>query len=271
MSKIVHIVIAGTDHPSRLLPLQTGQIALSKVYFVMGEKDTEQNRIAEKVIKDAQKLLGDIPSEIFAINFQSIGAALSDFIKVINKAKSEGDEIYINISSGPKLLTSAALIAAGLEDVKIYYVTPRERSTEKAITNMRSIMNERKPSSEEKLGRIKEELARFDDYIYHSAGADEIEYIPVFQIIKHDKRKMAVLVALHGLGSHVRSLEELVDYVVERGYLHGSRNSIRNTVSRTITELGIDGMVAKRRLGRESHIALTDKGKLLGEVYSTAM
>lgn len=126
-SKRIHIFVSGWDKERAIWGCT--RLGADKVYILTPSKTRESieswinektRNIASKTKKKFEKFF-DI--ELVPIIYDDYIDCFKNIIKIIKR--EEGNEIFVNISSGSHVATSAAIFAASLTGCKAYYVHPK--------------------------------------------------------------------------------------------------------------------------------------------------
>jgi hypothetical protein len=127
----IHILISGWDKERSIWGCM--KIGADKVYLVipiLEAKEKIEKWVSSKTIKTAYDLQKKF-SKYF--NIEMLPVAYEDYldcfrkiIKTIRKERKEGNEVYINISSGSHVAAAAAIFAASITRCKAYYVIPEK-------------------------------------------------------------------------------------------------------------------------------------------------
>lgn len=125
--KKIHILISGWDKERAIWGCI--RLGADKVYILTPSKTREnvESWINEKTRKIAnstkRKFSKFFEIELVPIIYDDYIDCFKNIIKIIRK--EEGSEIFVNISSGSHVATSAAIFAASLTGCKAYYVHPK--------------------------------------------------------------------------------------------------------------------------------------------------
>lgn len=271
--RIIHIITIGTDHPTRILPL--GKIpAISKAYLVLPEVNlndysdvAHERHLKEKVLPGVHRMLGDIPYEEFRVNYYEFSKTFPQAMEITQKAKKEADFVYSNITSGTKIVSIAFFLAACIEGAEAYFVIP-EKFHIMMTSQIPNILNQYGDCAT-KLKKI-ESLYNEWGMNFLSIGAKKVVYLPTPPLRGHDRRIRSLIVTLADMGGESDSLEAFIAQLKKQKTLSfKSEQSIRNYVSKVVSELSEQKLLIKEKKTRTSKISLTESGKMLAGVYKT--
>jgi hypothetical protein len=162
-------------------------------------------------------------------------------VHLMMKLKREGNSVYVNLSTGNRIVTSAALLACYMTGSHPYYVKPESYSI---------------PSDKEVL----------------SVGVSSVMEIPSVKIVGPSEKGQVMLRTLASQGGTVRHetaliqpLEAVGDFFDERRDMESKKAYLarrRSHLSRVLKTLERDGYVELSRKGRFVNVNITDSGKL---------
>ncbi|MFZ2455139.1 MAG: DUF6293 family protein [Candidatus Altiarchaeia archaeon] len=139
----VHIVYVGYEVDRVVKPISKylKDEGIDKVYLITDEDKQYEDRDSRgynclRVVKrKLQYILKDKfnpKTDIFYLKSRfKVSGIMSQTCRIIREEKERGMEVYINISPGNKLMSSAGTIMGLMYDAKIYYVEPRSYDSPK--------------------------------------------------------------------------------------------------------------------------------------------
>ena len=127
----IHILISGWDRERSIWGCM--RLGADKVYIVVPKphirKGIERwwNEKTRKVAEDLRKKFSKYFKIILLpVIYEDYLDCFKKIIRVIKKEKNKGNEVFINISSGSHVVSSAAIFAASLTKCRAYYVLPEK-------------------------------------------------------------------------------------------------------------------------------------------------
>ncbi|MGA1866702.1 MAG: DUF6293 family protein [Thermoplasmatota archaeon] len=240
-SNIVHVIPMGLELDRVLGGLK--EFPTNHVILLYG-KDSSSG-IEVKARHNGEKLRDlisatiDIEERMMDIfDFYSAARSLKE---LFSDLRNRGFEVYVNISTGNRIITSAALLAVFMTGSHPYYVQPERYSI---------------PEGQEVL----------------SHGVSSVMEIPSVTIVGPSREDEQVLKVLGKLGGTARHETSLIPYLeTVRGFFKPRKESeskrsylARNRahLSRTLRSLEKDGYVTLIKKGRYVNVSLTDTGLL---------
>ncbi|MFX1519813.1 MAG: DUF6293 family protein [Promethearchaeota archaeon] len=216
----------------------------NKVHFIMGTKKTQVELTARKIlekIKEKISMLYEIEEEY--VNVHDFNDILRKTSEIMRKEREKGSTIFVNISSGTKVVIVALAIAAFLYDAQLYYVVPEEYTAlvDKIPTN----------------GTTAKEIT--DDEIMRyttSSGARSVIRIPPLPIRLPGDEELKILEILSE--NPASSLKE----IATKANFGEDKKSIAK-VSYYIRKLEDDNLIEIERSKRRMKMQITVKGKIL--------
>jgi len=123
----VHILICGWDKERSIWGCM--KIGADKVYIVLPNEKVKTKTdkwISDKTREIAYEIQNKFSKyfeiEMLPVAYENYLDCFKKIVKIIQKEKKKGNEVYINISSGSHIVTSAAIFAASITRCKAYYV-----------------------------------------------------------------------------------------------------------------------------------------------------
>ena len=122
----VHIVPVGLEIDRAVIPLKVHNA--DKVYLLTQEKENGASKyflreIQERIDKECPRLKGNVIIRRYR-EWDDLSSIMSEICRIVRYEKSEGNRIFINISSGGKLAGIAGTIISLMYGVTAYYVIP---------------------------------------------------------------------------------------------------------------------------------------------------
>jgi hypothetical protein len=239
--KSIHIVPMGLEMDRVLGGLK--EFPTNRAIFLYG-KD-EGARIERKARRNGERIRQMVSAtidvtemEVNVFDFQECTEVLRE---LFSKFSSEGSEVYVNISTGNRIVTSAALLAAFMTGARPYYVRPESYSI---------------PDDQEVL----------------SHGVSGVLVIPQVSVKGPTNMEQSVLRALRAEGGSVRHETSLIPllegtdgFFDERKENESKRSYVarkRAQISRLLRGMEKGGYVSLVKRGRYVNVTLTDSGRL---------
>lgn len=230
----VHILVAGWDKDRSVWGCT--RIGADKVYVVVpeGVKEEIDNWVNVKTMGIAdgikQKYSKYFSIEFLPVIYDDYLDCFKKMIKIMKKEKEKNNEIFVNISSGSHVATSAAIFAASLMNCKAYYVLP------------------------EKYDKVLEDKDRFISY-----GGKVIVDIPLLPISNISPVEIELLKIIEKSGEI--SVSELAR---KSSKLFSS--AARSKFNYYVTKLGELGFLSNRTVSGSIYTKIKDSGKMIIEV-----
>ncbi len=260
----VHIVAGGFEYDRIMVPIMT-QYPVEKLIILQSDTSEEYpraNRITQHFV---DKIMDNpVPVEIEDTDIYDFDSVFKKTVELIRKYNSEGKNVYLNISSAPKLALAAMMAAAFFtpdkSNVKIFYGAPEDYVFPELIAELGSF-NE----SGEKEDKVKmiEELG--EKFMKKGMGEsvksyEEIPVFPIQEVKDVDKKVMKVLRRSDG----VESIKELLEGLEEDEKLQIERSSLQYRMDKlekmNLIERDPDTRKVKVRLTRTGEIYLDAEG-----------
>ncbi len=240
MDRIAHVVPMGLEvdrviggfkeYPTNTVVLVKGPDAKGKV-----------ERIVEKNIEQIIKMVSHtINVEVVPVEIHDFEMAFVAMREIYRKKQEEGFMVYVNLSTGTRIISSAALIAAFLDGAVPYYVTPDEYNL---------------PEGQRVL----------------STGVKEVVKLPTLGVMEPTKHEVLVLSALDAKGGGVDRENDLFDILGKKKFFSKKKEGEdkrsydarrRAKLNRTIKGLEDKGFVITFKRGRSHAVDLTESGRL---------
>lgn len=240
-SRTVHVIPMGLEIDRVLGGLKhfpTNRAIL--VYGTDRRSDIERkSRHNGELIKE--KVSATIDVEEIELDIFDFYVSSRTLTSLLRKLISEGFEVYVNLSTGNRIITSAALLSCFMTGSHPYYVRPDEYSI---------------PPDQEVL----------------SVGVSSVMEIPSVRIIGPSAAGQEILKTLGKMGGSVRHetsliqpLEGVKDFFSDKKETESKRAYLarkRAHLSRVLRSLEKEGYVRLSKKGRFVKVSLTDSGKL---------
>ncbi len=188
-----------------------------------------------------EKVSATIDIEEIELDIFDFFESTRKIVQMLEGLKNEGHSVYVNLSTGNRIVTSAALLACYMTGSHPYYVRPVSYSI---------------PSDKEVL----------------SHGVSSVMEIPSVRIIGPTGQGQKLLRILASHGGSVRHetaliqpLEDVPDFFDERKDTESKRSYLarkRAHLSRVLRSLEKEGYVSLNRKGRYVNVNITDPGRL---------
>ncbi|MEM5826150.1 MAG: DUF6293 family protein [Candidatus Aenigmatarchaeota archaeon] len=233
-SKKVHIIISGWDKERAIWGCI--RLGADKVYILIPSKTNEKieawinEKTRNAAVMTKKKFSKFFEIELVPIIYDDYIDCFKNIIKIIKK--EEGNEIFVNISSGSHVATSAAIFAASLTGCKAYYVHP------------------------ERYDEIFKKEDRFISY-----GGRSIVEIPLLPISQTSSIELKILkkvkefkrISISELAIRAR---EIFD------------KPTRSKFNYYINKLVENNFLKSEKIGRRIYVELTKRGEMILEAFS---
>jgi len=260
----VHIVAGGFEYDRIMVPIMT-QYPVEKLIILQSDTSEEYPR-ANRITQHFVDKIMDHPItvEVEDTDIYDFDSVFKKTVELIRKYNSEGKNVYLNISSAPKLALAAMMAAAFFtpdkSNVKIFYGAPKDYVLPELIAELGSF-NE-SGENEERLEMMEELGEKFMEKGM-GEGVKDYEEIPIFPIqeVKDvDRKVMKVLRRSDG----VESIKELLEGLDEEERLQIERSSLQYRMDKlermNLIERDPDSRKVNVKLTRTGEIYLDSEG-----------
>lgn len=238
--EIVHIIPMGLEMDRVIEGLK--QYPTNYAIFIQGKRRyLKVEQIARRNAREIKKLVSStINVETLELNLYDFESAFIELKKLYDDLNGKGYSVYVNISTGTRIVSAAALLAGYLSNVTPYYVIPREYTLPKGKNVL-------------------------------STGVKGIVQLPTLGIEVPTKKEQEVLKALLDKGDKVEKQNDLLDALPKAFYgekKEGEDLSLFNArkrakLNRIIAQLSDKGMATLTKKGRNVQVELTESGRIL--------
>jgi CRISPR locus-related DNA-binding protein len=228
--KTTQIILVGWDYERILAGIRS--FPIDKLILLPTPREERETRIrgtgktsmdyAEK-IKEAVTEVMNIPVETHPIPARDFEAAFKTTVSLIEKEQEQGSEVVLNVSSGTKIMSAAAISAAFMHGVKTCYTIPETE-------------------------------------FYEAQGAKEtillpmlVGFNPLQTLSDSAKQILKTLRHMEGKAETMKALAEMLGWTREE----------TSKLSYHLSRLEAYGLVQTKRIGRELSINLTETGLAL--------
>jgi hypothetical protein len=255
MEKIVHIVPLGYEIDRATKPfVHEDGFRANKVYLLTCLKP---NGTPPDILKEHKKYHEKVKSSLESINIEviSVHAVLIDLFDIITKIsriiikeKSQGNIVYINMSSAGRLTSVGATLAGMMHDVRTYYVESDNYS------------------------KTPEE---WEEHGLSIVDTPRINFLEKFRIQIPDENKRKILVEIY----HRKKMKtsDIIDLLVKMNVYGFDREyslldrpqraaAIMKVSRRILGDLENLGYIEKLKNGRENMYAVTQSGKYIAGI-----
>jgi CRISPR-associated protein Csa3 len=238
--KTVHVVPMGLEKDRVIEGLR--RYPTNHAIFIHGKtKHLKVEQLARRNTKDIQKLIkSTIRVDILELDLYDFESAFVELKSLFDDLKSQGYRIYVNISTGTRIVSAAALLAAFMTNAVPYYVIPKEYNLPKGKNVL-------------------------------STGTKGVVQLPSLGINTPTKKELVILDALLEKGSTVDRQNALMDALPKSFFgdkkddedqsSFKARN--RAKANRVLQQLAQKGFVVMEKKGRNVSVNLTESGKIL--------
>jgi hypothetical protein len=276
----VHIIPAGLEYDRVVKPLLK-DFTVSKAYILINENQGKDFGKQKEIVDKFRRSIKKVPLE-----WEEIEVDIYDFNKtfqrvysLINKEVLAGNPVYINISSSPKILLVALIMAAFMNkehgEVELFYVEPEKYYDGEVIHTIMQLLD--KKADEKKIVNDLRALAKEIEAHGMAAGEARIYEFPPFpvaevtdieyemlKVIRDTNKRPAkdrdVAFNLANAGG-VSSIKELKERLDDRL----GKVTPRSNVKYYLDNLQRMGLVRTERDKKELNIRLTKVGELFAD------
>ncbi len=216
----------------------------NKVYFILGKKETQVELIARKIVEEIKEKIGELYEiEEEYVDVHDFNDILRKTSEIMRKEQEEESTIFVNISSGTKVVIIALTIAAFLYDAQLYYVIPEKYTSPVAEIG-----------TDEKLPK---EIPDDEITLYTtSAGVRDIISIPPLPIRLPGHEELKILETLS-----VNPASSLKEIANNAGFGEDKKSIAK--VSYYVRKLEDDKLIEVERSKRKMKVQIAAKGKIL--------
>lgn len=214
----------------------------NRAIFIQGKaRYLKVEQIARRNAREVKKLISStIKVENIELNLYDFESAFVELKNLFDELNDEGYQIYVNISTGTRIISTAALLACYLCNAIPYYVIPREYSLPKG------------------------------KYVL-SKGVKDVVQLPILGINTPTKKELVILSSLLDKEGSVNAQKELIEAVPKSFFgdrkegedLSSYKARKKAKINRVIAQLAEKGFVTLKKRGRNVEVTLTDSGKIL--------
>jgi hypothetical protein len=240
LDKNVHIVPMGLEQDRVIEGLK--MYPTNYAIFIQGKaRYLKVEQIARRNAREIKKLVSStIKVDTLELNLYDFETAFVEFKKLFDELNDAGYTVYVNISTGTRIISSAAMLACYMCNAVPYYVIPREYTLPKGKNVL-------------------------------TKGVKGVVQLPVMGINTPSPKEQIVLNALLEKGETVNAQKELMDAMPKSFYgdrkegedLSSFKARKRAKINRVVSQLAENGFVTLNKLGRNVEVTLTDSGKIL--------
>ena len=241
MSKFIHIIPIGLEKDRIIYLLQ--KFPPYRVYFLNYKSENKEEsgyaRIVEPVQKEIDSLIPLTEKKYITVSYEDFDDLFLKIFEIMVKEKQQGNEVIVNLSTGPRIAAFASWVAASIIDSKAFYIRPAEYLPEGGKLISRGV------------------LKVIDMFHFPITLPTESEAVLLTFLLEHKSVMTGSLknfvknVGIESLGKNIKSM-----------------NSGIVKMSHTLRELKRKNYVKARNVSRKRQvIELTDLGKLMANTY----
>ena len=241
MSKFIHIVPIGLEKDRIIYLLQ--KFPPYRVYFLNYKSENKEEskyaHIVEPVQKEIDSLIPLAEKKYLTVSYEDFEDLFLKTIDVMAKEKQQGNEVIINISTGPRIAAFALWIAASILNCKAFYIRPAEYLPEGGKLISRGV------------------LKVIDLFHFPITLPSESEASLLIFLTEHKKtmtgslRNFVKNIGIENLGKNIKSI-----------------NSGVVKMSHSIRELKRKNYIKVRNISRKRQVVeLTELGNLMAKTY----
>ncbi|MEM5872584.1 MAG: DUF6293 family protein [Candidatus Aenigmatarchaeota archaeon] len=241
MSKFIHIIPIGLEKDRIIYLLQ--KFPPYRVYFLNYKSENKEesgySKIVEPVQKEIDSLIPLAEKKYLTVSYEEFEDLFIKILDIMAKEKQQGNEVIVNLSTGPRIAALASWIAASIINCKAFYIRPAEYLPEGGKLISRGV------------------LKVIDLFHFPITLPTEAEATFIIFLLEHKGTKTGSLrslvkdIGLETLGKNIKSI-----------------NSGIVKMSHIIRELKRKNYVKVKNISRKRQvIELTDVGKLMAKTY----
>ncbi len=268
----VHIIPAGLEYDRVVKPLLK-DFTVSKAYILINENEGKDFGKQKEIVDKFRRSIKKVP-----LDWEEIEVDIYDFNKtfqkvysLINKEVLAGNPVYINISSSPKILLVALIMAAFMNrehgEVMLFYVEPEKYYEGEMVHTIMQLLD--KKADEKKVVSDLKALAKEIEAHGMAAGEARIHEFPPFPIAEITDVEYDMLKVIRDAGKRqaldtaggVSSIKELKERLDDRL----GKVTPRSNVKYYLDNLLRMGLVKTERDKKELNIGLTKVGELFAD------
>lgn len=242
--KRVHVIPIGLEIDRILEGLK--EYPANYAVFVKSKKiGSEVEKIARKNAENVkEKIKYTTEVDDIELDYHDFKTSFVEFKRLFEELQVKGYSVYVNLSSGTRIVASAALIASFLTGARPYYVVPKKYNYPKGKTVL-------------------------------SEGAEKILTIPTLEVTLPGEEEAKILQALAEAGGKVSKQVDLIpfledkEFFKERKPLHDDVDHFKRKkakLSRHLGEMVKKGFVKISGKGKYTSVEFTTSGELFSLV-----
>jgi hypothetical protein len=128
MSKFIHIISTGLEKDRIIFLLQ--KFPPYRVYFLnyksQGKEDSGYARIVEPVQKEIDSLIPLAEKKYVTVSYEEFEELFLKIFEIMANEKQQGNDVIVNLSTGPRIAAFASWVAASIINSKAFYIRPAE-------------------------------------------------------------------------------------------------------------------------------------------------
>ena len=210
--------------------------------FVKSKKiGSEVERIARENAESVkEKIKYTVEIDDIELDYHDFKTSFVEFKRLFEKLQDRGYSVYVNLSSGTRIVASAALIASFLTGARPYYVVPKKYNYPEGKTVL-------------------------------SEGAEKILTIPTLNVTLPNEEEVKILHALAEAGGKVSKQVDLIPFLEDKEFfkekklIHGDMAHFRlkkAKLSRHLREMEKKGFIKLSGKGKYTSVEFTTSGEL---------
>lgn len=238
--KTVHVVPMGLEKDRVIEGLR--RYPTNYAIFIHGKiKHLKVEQLSRRNTKEILKLIkSTIRVDIMELDLYDFESSFVELKSLFDDLKSQGYRIFVNISTGTRIVSAAALLAAFMTNAVPYYVIPKEYTLPKGKNVL-------------------------------STGVKGVVQLPSLGINTPTKKELVILDALLDKGSFVERQNILLDALPKSFFgdkkesedLTSFKARNRAKANRVLVQLAQKGFVVMEKKGRNVSVTLTESGRIL--------
>lgn len=279
----VHIIPAGLEYDRVVKPLLK-DFTVSKAYILINENQGKDFGKQKEIIDKFRRSIKKVP-----LDWEEIEVDIYDFNKtfqkvysLINKEVLAGNPVYINISSSPKILLVALIMAAFMNrehgEVMLFYVEPEKYYDGEVVHTIMQLLD--KKADEKKIVSDLRVLAKEIEAHGMAAGEARIYEFPPFPVAEVTDVEYEMLKVIRDGGRRPSKVHETAFNLTDAGGVSSIKElkerlddrlgkvTPRSNVKYYLDNLLRMGLVRTERDKKELNIRLTKVGELFADSRS---
>jgi len=258
MEEIVHVIPLGHEIDRAVKPFEKYKanrvhiLSVLETFKKYSLEMVEEQKYFTNTVADRLRSLG-IGITIHTLDMFNVLEVIKKISNIIYKEKTDGNIVYVNISSAGRLTSVAAYLSAMVHNAKAYYVVADRYSANKQEKKMHGIS------------------------ICERCETNVLEPFKL-QLPKENEMKVLVRLCKEGKGmktadiieflasKHIRGFEKCVDMRSRKVPRKDKINCLMKLNKGILEKLEENGYIKRVKIGKYNEITITDSGKYIAYI-----